>query len=149
MPLHCLALPRETPTNELLARLQSRGFSLRVPDANGFVAQTRVLPMVHDASEMPVDVVIGGPGLEQAFYESARIHDLAGTAVRVPRPEHLVVMKLLAARPHDLEDAQAIARRPGFEQAEVAGLVEAIAEGLGEDDIREAYADLLARLRAD
>lgn len=47
----------------LINRLQASGFSVRVPNVEDFIAVTRVLPFVHDATMMPVDVVIGGPGL--------------------------------------------------------------------------------------
>ena len=39
----------------------------------------------------------------------------------------VVVMKLLAGPPHDLDDADAIGRRRSLDEAEVEGLVDAIA----------------------
>ena len=88
-------------TSALVAGLGEHGLSLRVPDADGFVGQTRVLPLLHDRSQMPVDVAIGGPGLEQLFLDASEAHDIEGTEVRVPKAEHIVVMKLMAGRPHD------------------------------------------------
>src|SRR4051794_23762878 len=54
------------PTKRLTDALVSGGFTLRFPDPS-FVASTRVLPIVHAASGFPVDVVLGGPGLEERF----------------------------------------------------------------------------------
>ena len=84
-------------TGELLARLSGHGFRLRVADVDDFVAQTRVLPLVHDGSGMPVDVVLGGPGLEQLFLAGSVKVDLGGLSIPVLCPEHLIVTKLLAA----------------------------------------------------
>lgn len=60
-------LPGDVGTTALLGHLLEHGLSLRVPDDDDFVGQTRVLPMLHEASATPVDVVLGGPGLEQLF----------------------------------------------------------------------------------
>lgn len=139
-------MPQGVDSKVLVAGLEEHGLSLRVPDADGFIAQTRVLPLVHDRTAMPVDVAIGGPGLEQLFLDGSETHEIDGTEVRVPKAEHIVVMKLLAGRPHDLDDAEAIGRRGALDFAEVEGLVGAIAEALGEDDVRGALAELRRRL---
>lgn len=54
-------------------------------------------------------------------------------------------MKLLAGRPQDLDDATALVRA-GADVSEVEPMVEAIAEGLGEDDIRDALVEVRRRL---
>jgi hypothetical protein len=51
--------------------MDAAGFSLRVGDPD-FVRRTRVLPFVHRATAMPLDVVLAGSGLEEAFLERAR-----------------------------------------------------------------------------
>jgi hypothetical protein len=138
-------LPGGLSNDDLLERLFSSGFSLRVVDADDFVEQTRVLPMVHEATGMPVDVVIGGAGLEQLFLQHSETLLLEGVRVPVPTAEHLVVMKLLAGRPQDLDDAAAMAR-VGIDFEAVEDLASAIAEGLGEADILHALADLHRRM---
>ncbi len=45
---------------------------------------------------MPVDIVLGGPGIEELFLERAEVHDIEGILVPVARAENLVVMKILA-----------------------------------------------------
>ncbi|MEM6992878.1 MAG: nucleotidyl transferase AbiEii/AbiGii toxin family protein [Myxococcota bacterium] len=139
-------LPRGTPTEELVRRLAAHGLSLRVPDSADFVRQTRVLPAVHDMSGMPVDVVLGGPGLEEVFLQAAEEVSLGDLRIPVATAEHLIVMKLLAARPKDMQDAVAIASVAEADLTEVEALVEAIAAGLGEDDIRIALAELRRQL---
>lgn len=58
-------------SHDLVTALAAAGFELRVADAEGFVESTRVLPLVHEPSRMPVDVVLAGPGLEELFFVRA------------------------------------------------------------------------------
>jgi len=58
-----------------------------------FVAGTRVVPVVHGPSGMPVDIMLAGPGLEELFIGSAAITTLASVSIPVIRAEHLAVMK--------------------------------------------------------
>jgi hypothetical protein len=97
-------------SRELVAALAREGFGLRVADAGGFVEATRVLPLVHLASRMPLDLVLAGPGLEEQFF--TRVTERLVGRVRVPvvSAEDLVAMKVLAGRPRDLEDVAAIVR---------------------------------------
>ncbi|MGH7279468.1 MAG: nucleotidyl transferase AbiEii/AbiGii toxin family protein [Candidatus Rokuibacteriota bacterium] len=97
-------------SRELVEALQAGGFELRVFDAEDFVDTTRVLPFVHGASRMPLDVVLAGPGLEEQFFAGAREREIGGARVPVVSAEDLVAMKVLAGRPRDLDDVTAIVR---------------------------------------
>src|SRR5262249_25154302 len=55
----------ERSSEDLVRILAEGGFDLAVADVEGFIAATRVLPFVHRASRVPVDVVLAGPGLEK------------------------------------------------------------------------------------
>jgi hypothetical protein len=55
-----------------VSRMRRSGFDLRVRDIDGFVRRTRVLPFVHRGSDIPVDGVLAGPGLEDEFLERAK-----------------------------------------------------------------------------
>ena len=139
-------LPSSHDTSALVERLERRGFALRVKADEPFLEATRVLPITHVATNMPVDVVLGGPGLEELFLESSETLEIEGVRIRVPTAEHLVVMKLLAGREKDLDDAAAIGRARELDHAAIGELVESIAVGLGEDEIRRALAELRTRL---
>ena len=93
---------------DLVAILAAAGFDLRIPDTEGFVEATRVLPFVHRASRIPVDVVLAGPGLEEQFFAGAREHQIGEARVPVVSGEDLIAMKVLAGRPRDLEDVVTI-----------------------------------------
>jgi hypothetical protein len=58
----------KTPMAKVLKELRRRRFELQVPDST-FIETTRVIPLVHKPSRMPVDLVLAGPGLEDLFFE--------------------------------------------------------------------------------
>ncbi len=134
-----------TRTAQLVSALAARGLPLRVPADDDFVARTRVLPVAHAATHMPVDVVLGTPGIEEHFLARAEVLLVGTTKVPTPLAEDLVVMKLLAGRENDLEDAKALVKA-GASLDDITSMVEAIAEGLGEDDILDALAELRRRV---
>lgn len=139
-------LPGVVGSPELLARLESCGFAAGVEHPHALAQQARVLPVVHHDTGMPVDIVLGGPGLEALFLAESELISVAGIELRVPKVEHLVVMKLIAGRAHDLDDAQAMMLANDADMSAIESLVEAIAVGLGEDDVKEALASLRRRM---
>lgn len=127
---------------ELIERMTAMGFVLRVPSTGGFIERTRVVPFIHTASATPVDVLLGGPGLEAHFLAGCELIDIDGVTVPTPSAEHLLVMKLLAGRDKDLEDAAAIVRATRPDLASVEELVTDIAAAVGEDDAIRALVAL-------
>jgi hypothetical protein len=89
----------------LVRRLESAGFASRFSDAE-LVRATRVMPIVHEKTGLPIDVVLAGPGLEQVFLDAAETHRIGRCTIPVISREHLIVTKLLAGRPKDLEDVR-------------------------------------------
>ncbi len=103
-------VPEPRSTAELVTALGASGFQLRVTGTDDFVARTRVLPFVHSATRLPVDVVLGGPGIEELFLERAETHPIEGVQVPIATVEDVVTMKSLAGRPKDLDDAMGMLR---------------------------------------
>jgi hypothetical protein len=99
--------------SDVVRSLAEGGFELRVADVDGFVEKTRVIPIVHTRTRMPVDLVLSGPGLEELFFERAQTMTIEGVRVVVASAEDLVVMKVLAGRPKDIEDVTAILKAKG------------------------------------
>jgi len=91
----------------LVAALDRRGLALR-PVPVDFIGRTRVVPLVHRSTSMQVDLVLGGPGLEELFASRAVPRALDGVTVPVATAEDLLVMKVLAGRPKDLDDVRAL-----------------------------------------
>jgi len=132
----------------LVGALGRHGFSLRVEDANDFVARTRVIPLVHAPSRMPVDVVLGGPGLEERFAENAKPIDFGGVAVPVAAVEDLIAMKILAGRAKDLEDVVAVlTAQPDLDLRPVRETVALIEQALDQSDLTPLLEQCVERAR--
>ncbi len=125
-----------------VAAMEAEGFRSRAPD-DRFVARTRVMPFYHDASGMFLDVVIAGPGLEELFL--SRVVDVRFGSTRVPliSPEDLVVTKILAGRPKDLDDAKGVMRQPGLDLEQVRDVLRQLESALGQSDLLPALGRLL------
>ena len=56
----------------LMQTLATHNFSMRdVGDVETFVAEARVIPALHEASGLPVDIVLAGPGIELEMMDRA------------------------------------------------------------------------------
>lgn len=103
-------LDPEVP-QRLVDELARAGFTLRVSTRDDFVNRTRVLPFLHAATGWLLDVVLAGPGLEERFLDRAVSVDFdAGVCVPVICAEDLIVTKVLAGRPKDLDDVRGVLR---------------------------------------
>ena len=116
-------------------------------DVPRFVADTFVLPTRHAASAMRVDLIFSTlPYEAEAIRRAIRVR-IGGADVPFATAEDLVVHKLFAGRPRDLEDVVGVIRRQGdaMDWAYVARWVAAFAEVPG----REHLPDVLRQLRED
>ena len=120
--------------------MEAAGFALRVDDPD-FVRRTRVMPFVHTATAMPLDVVLAGSGLEDEFLDRARATDVGGTTVPLIDLQDLMVAKILAGRPKDLEDAQSLWRvhGPGLDDSRIRGMLGSLEEALGQSDLVSGF----------
>jgi len=132
-----------------VAAMGAAGFDLRVRDIDEFVRRTRVLPFVHRPSGVPVDVVLAGPGLEQEFLRRAIPVDIAGTVLPVISPEDLIVTKVLAGRPKDLEDIHGILRSPArrLDLARIRRTLALLGEAIAQSDLPALFERELVRAR--
>lgn len=135
-------------TAELVRALENAGFRLRVRDVADFAARTRVLPFLHPRSGMPIDIVLAGPGLEEIFFKRRRRRTIDGVPVPVASPEDIVVMKVLAGRGKDEDDAVAIlAARPKLDLGWIRKTLRALERALDQSDLSPYFEKLLARAR--
>ncbi len=137
---------RDEGSKALVAALSAAGFVMRV-EGDDFVERTRVLPALHTATGIPVDIVLAGPGIEELFLERAQVHDLEGVRVPVACAEDILVMKILAQRPKDMEDVIAIlaAHRDGLDIDLVRSTLRLLEEALGQSDLLPLLDQALAR----
>jgi hypothetical protein len=135
------------PTAALVAALEGRRFEPRGPDAEGFAERTRVLPLVHAPSRIPVDAVLAGPGIEEVFLDRAVVHQVEGVPVRCAAADDLVAMKILAGRPKDLDDVAAIlaVQGPALDARRARETVRLLEQALDRADLLPTLDRLLAR----
>lgn len=140
-----LELAGEIPA--LLEALRTRGFASRISLDDDFIRRTRVVPLVHSGTGMPLDVVLAGPGIEEEFLARAIPVDVGGAKIPFISPEDLLVTKVLAGRPKDLEDIRGILRERGRELdlARVRTSLRILEQALGQSDLLPLFE---AQLRA-
>jgi hypothetical protein len=120
--------------------MQAAGFDLRVDDPD-FVRQTRVMPFVHRATGMPLDVVLAGSGLEDEFLDRVQAVDIDGTIVPTIDPADLVIAKILAGRPKDVDDARGLWRTRGqtLDAGRIDKILRLLEEALGQSDLLPVF----------
>lgn len=138
--------PQNRPVAEWIATLEAHRFQPRFPDP-AFLAQTRVLPLVHGPTALPVDLVLAGPGLEEEFFARARRLPVDGVVVPVVDVSDLVILKVLAARPKDLDDVAALLRvqREEIDDTRVRHVLTMLEQALGQSDLVPEFERLRVR----
>jgi hypothetical protein len=139
-----VALGERTVT-DLVRSLTESGFEARIEDVAGFAEESRVVPVFHRATRIPVDLVLAGPGLEERFLSRAEERLVDELRIPVAAAEDLVAMKLLAGRAKDLEDAAAIVRMRGarLRPEIVRETLRAVEQALDRSDLLPAFERLL------
>ena len=134
--------------HDVIVALRRAGFVSRFAD-EAFLRAARVVPVVHRASGLPIDLVLAGPGLEQLFLAGAELHRIGAHAIPVIAPAHLVVTKLLAGRAKDLEDVrELLAIHQELPVGEIEGLLAELEAALGQSDLRPRFRQLLREASA-
>ena len=140
-----LALVPDTP-DRFARDMEAAGFALGVDDPD-FVLRTRVMPFVHIATAMPLDVVLAGSGLEDEFLDRALITDIGGTAVPLIDLGDLIIAKVLAGRPKDIDDASGLWRlhRQDLDAGRIRLTLRLLEDALSPSDLVSAFEAIAAR----
>lgn len=128
-------------TADLVAALGAAGFRLSESFSNDFVRVTRVLPLIHQSTGMPLDVVLAGPGLEEQFLDRAVAVAIDDIVVPVISPEDLVVTKVLAGRPKDVEDVRGVllVRAESLDLAYIRRTLAMVEDAMGQSDLTPLF----------
>jgi predicted nucleotidyltransferase len=124
--------PRMTRDIDLTLGLDSEGLDrvLRVCGACGlkplpaapaeFVRETMVLPALEERTGIRVDFIFSFTDYERQAIGRSRPVELGGVGVRFATVEDVVIHKLVAGRPRDLEDVRSIVvKNPGLDRGYV------------------------------
>ncbi len=133
----------------LLAALSDCGFTARSDDPLEFAERTRVLPLVHDPTGFPCDLVLAGPGLEPIFLDRLVVIRVDDLDVPVASAEDILVMKVLAGRPKDLEDAASVIAANGdrLDLSQVQSTLREIERALDRNDLIAVLDQIVERVR--
>lgn len=135
--------------DQLLEQLDASGFLLRVADHAAFLQATSVLPLVHERTGMPLDLVVADSGLEALFFDRAEPRDIGGLTVPVIHPSDLLLAKILAGRIKDIDDAIGVVRERGDEidLHAVRDLLSQIEQALDQSDLVPRLDDVMAAVQ--
>jgi hypothetical protein len=141
-------LPESLSNADLAEALERHRFQRRIADP-AFTERTRVLPLVHLPTALPVDVVLAGPGIEDQFFERVQVRDVENVQVRVASPEDIIVMKVLAGRPKDVDDVMAISAAYGedLDRRYVEGTLAILEQALSQGDLLRVWREVVERTR--
>jgi hypothetical protein len=135
------------PAVDLLKALRRHGFAPEIPDPS-FIETTRVIPIVHRRTSMPVDLVLAGPGLEDLFFERARALRVGARKINFAAPEDLIAMKILSGRAKDIDDVESLlVARPDLDTGVIRDTLRLAEMLLDQSDLLPAFEQLLARFR--
>ena len=78
----------------------------RIDGALAFARERQIVLLRHEPSGVDLDVSLAWLPFEIEAIQRSEARDYAGVTIRIPRPDDLVIYKLVAARPRDLEDVE-------------------------------------------
>ena len=84
------------------------GLEILVKDPNTFVKDTMVLPLKDKKSGIRIDLIFSNSAYEKEALKNVKRISIGGLKVSYASLEDLVIHKLIAGRPRDMEDIQGI-----------------------------------------
>jgi hypothetical protein len=104
----------------VLAAVQPARLEILPADVHEFTRKTRVLPLRDPSSGIRVDLIFSFSAYEQEAIRRAKAVQIGDTAVSYASLEDLIVHKMVAGRPRDIEDVRGVLlRNPVFDRTYV------------------------------
>jgi hypothetical protein len=130
-------LAGEIDLEKLFEILEEHGIEARINDARSFAIENSVLLLEHRPSGVPIDLSLAWLPFEDEAIRASQLVDYSGVEIPIPRPEDVLLYKLIAFRPGDLEDAERLflLHRDGIDHDRIRALLEEVCVAL-EDSTR-------------
>lgn len=145
-----IALAESDRWDDLLASAARWGLSPRIESPLEFAATTRVLLLVHEHSQVEVDLSFGMLPFEQELVARATQREVKHVRFPLASAEDIIVMKALALRPRDIADIEGIASStPGLDLDRVLRIVVQLSAALETVDHAAQLEQILRSCRAD
>jgi predicted nucleotidyltransferase len=101
---------------DLISAIKPLGWVALPQEPETFVAQTMVLPCEDTGTGIRIDFIFGLTAYEQESIQRAKPVQIEGAAVLFAGAEDLIIHKMIAGRPRDLEDvAGIVAKNPSMD----------------------------------
>ncbi len=135
------------PVRPLLEALAAAGFKGKFTLDDEFIRRARVIPLIDTHDEMPVDLVLSGPGLEEQFLSRAEQMTVGGGVYPVICLDDLLVAKVLAGRGKDLDDALALlrARRGAYQRDAIIATLRLLEQAIDSSELVRQFEMLEAK----
>ena len=99
-------------------------------------ARRRCSSACTESSGTPIDVSLAWLPFEEEALGASLACDYAGVGIRVPRPEDLLIYKIVALRARDIDDAEGLLllHGPSMNLGRVRGIVQQFAAALDDSE---------------
>lgn len=125
-------------------RLGLQYLTERVDD---FVKETMVLPLIDQKSGIRIDFIFSFSPYEKQAIERARNIPFGRTQVKFASLEDVIIHKLIAERPRDIEDVQSmLLKNPGYDSRYIEKWLAEFDSALGKK-YGESFAELVRALK--
>ena len=123
------------------------GWQVLTESPADFVARTLVLPCLEPSSGIRVDLIFSYSPYEHQAIQRAQMITVGKTAVRFASAEDLVIHKLVAGRPRDIEDVRSIVlKKPALDADYVRRWLREFEDSVNENLVAR-FEDLWTRAR--
>ncbi len=118
-----------------------------VEDEQDFVKRTMVLPVMEEESGIRIDFIFSFSLYEKQAIERAKEIKLGRTSVRFGSLEDVVIHKVIAGRPRDIEDVKSIlAKNPNYDLDYIEKWLEEFDVTIGEN-LLASFRGILKEIR--
>ena len=93
---------------DLIQKARQFGLQPRMEDTENFARKHRVLLLVHEQSQINVDISLGVLPFEIEAVEHSQVQKIGELSIRLPTASDLIILKAIAHRPKDMLDIQEI-----------------------------------------
>ena len=133
--------------HDLLSIAESAGWRLLVEKPEEFVQRTCVLPLQDSKTGIRIDLIFSDSPFEQQAMDRVRLVEMGKATVRFAAVEDVIILKMVAGRPRDLEDVRGIlAKNPEIGRGYIRDWLAEIDRDLGKD-CGQAFDKLLRSLQ--
>jgi len=123
--------------------IKSLNFSILVPDPEKFVKETMVLPVKDRDTGIRIDFIFSFSLYEKQAISRGVAVNINNVEVKFASLEDLIIHKIIAGRPRDIEDVKSILTiNPDFDRLYIENWLEKFDESLSENYIK-TFQDLI------